>query len=151
MVEVWRRAMVRDDWLVLNETTNKDDRQVESEMKQSCLFIALVQVMAYAQSNEILEVKLFSPVQILKSELFPLSLQENFDDSQRTGIRRDLEREQERVKMFIDKGQLEAHYGGLVSSAESLVREQADRNGEEMAATETYLDVIGEQALDGSM
>ena len=53
--------------------------------------------------------------------------------------------------MFIDKGQLEAHYGGLVSSAESLVREQADRNGEEMAATETYLDVIGERALDGSL
>ncbi|KIW66854.1 hypothetical protein PV04_06146 [Phialophora macrospora] len=129
---IWRRAMVRDDWLVLNETGGKDDQRVEEEMQQSSLFRALQHVFVMEQI-EGTPVHLLSPSEILSRETFPASLQDKLAENEIEGIRKDIEKEQARLKNFVEKGRLEDHYGGLITSAQRNVRDMIDAQGEQMA------------------
>jgi nuclear pore complex protein Nup133 len=36
---VWRRCMLRDDWVEINNTTNKDDQQVSEQLANSALYL----------------------------------------------------------------------------------------------------------------
>lgn len=129
---IWRRAMIRDDWLALNETGGKDDQRVEEEMQQSSLFRALEHVFL-AEQLEQTPVQLLSPSDILKREAFPSSLQDRLVEQQVDGIRKDVEKEQAKLKSFVEKGRLEDHYSGLITSAQSIVRDLVDQQGEQMA------------------
>jgi len=124
---VWRRAMIRDDWLILNETAGKDDRRVESDMQQSSLFRTIAQVLQET------DVRLVSPSEILQQDVFPRGLQARFEENEVDGVRKDLDKEQAKLKNFVEKGRLEEHYGGLLASAARMVRAVADKKGEEMA------------------
>ncbi|OCT51332.1 putative nuclear pore complex subunit Nup133 [Cladophialophora carrionii] len=129
---IWRRAMVRDDWLVLNETGGKDDQRVEEEMQQSSLFRALEHVFVMEQV-EGTPVHLLSPSDILNREAFPASLQDKLAENEIEGIRKDVEKEQARLKSFVEKGRLEDHYGGLITAAQRNVRDMIDAQGEQVA------------------
>ncbi len=129
---IWRRAMVRDDWLALNETGGKDDRLVEEEMQQSSLFRTLQYVFEMEHMDGT-AVQLFSPSEILDREAFPRSLQDRLAENEVEGVRKDVGKEQARLRSFVEKGRLEDHYGGLVTSAQRLVRDIIDAQGEELA------------------
>lgn len=124
--------MIRDDWLMLNETGGKDDQRVEEEMQQSSLFRTIQQEILQAHQDGT-SPHLLSPNQILGREAFPTSLQDRFGENEIEGIRKDLDKEQARLKSFVEKGRLEDHFGGLVTSAERDVRKFADGQGEKMA------------------
>ena len=119
---IWRRAMIRDDWLRLNETSLKDDESVERAMEMSALFATLVQVMDRQNRHPKDSLRLWSPQEILDAELFPPSLQERFESQELDEIEMDLRSEQDRLQAFVAKGRLELHFGGLVQSAEDGVR-----------------------------
>ena len=129
---VWRRAMIRDDWLVLNETGGKDDQRVEEDMQQSSLFRALQRVF-WAEQTEGIPFQLLSPTEILGREAFPASLQDKLAQNEVEALRKDMEKEQARLKSFVEKGRMEDHYGGLITSAQRNIRDMVDEQGERMA------------------
>ncbi|EXJ85885.1 hypothetical protein A1O1_06254 [Capronia coronata CBS 617.96] len=131
-VLIWRRAMIRDDWLLLNETSGKDDQRVQSEMQQTSLFRTIEQLLTLGHLQGT-DVHLLSPKEILERDPFPSSLQERFTENELESLRKDLDKEQAKLKTYVEKGRLEDHYGGLVSSAQRTVRTAMDGKGEHMA------------------
>ncbi|KIY00964.1 uncharacterized protein Z520_03630 [Fonsecaea multimorphosa CBS 102226] len=129
---IWRRAMIRDDWLVLNETGGKDDQRVAEEMQQSSLFRILEHTFLLEQV-EGTPIQLFSPSDLLRREVFPVSLQDRLAENEVEGLRKDMEKEQAKLKSFVEKGRLEDHYGGLVTSAQRIARDILDEQGEQLA------------------
>ena len=138
---IWRRAMIRDDWNILNDTTNKSDEDVQNEMQQSAVFRTLLQVFEDAAiehpgANTAVENQIFSPTQILENGVLPAgALAERFygDEKVREAIKKDLEKEQQKLKGYVEKAQLEKYFSGLVPLAERIVREAFDREGERNA------------------
>ncbi|KAL6243077.1 hypothetical protein RBB50_010177 [Rhinocladiella similis] len=131
---IWRRVMIRDNWLLINDTSGKDDEWVQNEMQQTSLFRTIERVFLLEQF-EGASIHLFSPKEILDREAFPTSLQERYPQGELEGVRKDMEKEQSKLKRFIEKGRLEDHYGGLVTSARRNVREIVDQEGEMIAET----------------
>ncbi|OAP60379.1 hypothetical protein AYL99_05381 [Fonsecaea erecta] len=129
---IWRRAMIRDEWLVLNETGGKDDQRVEEEMQESSLFRLLQHVFVMEQI-EGTPLHLFSPSELLRRDAFPVSLQDWLAENEVEGLRKDMEKEQTKLQSFVEKGRLEDHYGGLVTSAQRIARDIADEQGEQLA------------------
>ncbi|KAJ9609584.1 hypothetical protein H2200_005911 [Cladophialophora chaetospira] len=133
LASIWSRAMVRDDWLMLNETSGKDDQRVQEDMQMSCLFRALQHVFI-VEHMEGVPVQLWSPGDILSRDALPQSLQDSLAENEVEGIRKDFEKEQTRLRNFVEKGRLEDHYSGLITSAQRSVRDMLDGQGEEQAA-----------------
>ena len=157
---VWRRACVRDDWNVLNDTTGLDDQAVEERWEATSAFRTLGHLFVDRMRREAeaakdgksvegptVEEQIVSPGQILETSgnaegdeqtanVLPSVLQERFfDEKEKAGVRKDLEREQGKVREYVDKAQLELHFSGLVSSAERLVKgevEELDDDREEV-------------------
>jgi nuclear pore complex protein Nup133 len=125
---VWRRAMIRDDWLILNETSLKDDRQVQSEMEQSSLYRTLFELFEHIHKSTEATPALYSPQQILDAEVVP-SENEHVDKK----LEKELHGEQDRLRRFVEQGRLELHYGGLLATAERQVRSKANHLGDEIA------------------
>jgi nuclear pore complex protein Nup133 len=145
---IWRRAMTRDDWLLLNDTAGKDDQQVQDLMQQSALYQALTYVFEIEQT-EGTPVHLFSPSDILAREPFPTSLQDKLAENEIEGLRKDIMKEQSRLETFVQKGRLEEHYSGLVTFAQKTVRDAIDAQGEQMAAEEAERQAIEQQQVNG--
>lgn len=129
---IWRRAMIRDDWLALNNTAGKDDSEVERGLTSTSLFKTL-QAAFIADQMDGEKLQVLSPSDILAREVLSGAVQQRFVENELEGIRKDFEKEQAKLKSFVDKGRLEEHYGGLVTFAERTAREYADRQGELMA------------------
>lgn len=127
---IWRRAMIRDDWTILNETSLKDDRQVQSEMEQSSLYRTLLEVceQSYKSNAPTPAPVLYSPQQILDAEAVA-SENEHVEKK----LEKELNGEQDRLRGFVEQGRLEVHYGGLLTTAERQVRSQANHHGDEVA------------------
>lgn len=130
---IWRRAMIRDDWIKLNETSLKDDETVQREMQMSSLFVTLAQILDDQRQHPDKTLKLYSPQEILDAELFPASLRLRFEKRDQDQIEKELQAEQDRLKLFIEKGRLDLHFGGLLRSAEEMVRSFADAEGQRVA------------------
>jgi nuclear pore complex protein Nup133 len=130
---IWRRAMIRDDWVVLNETASKSDEQVENAMTQSALFNVLYQCAEEAQNSGKSAPRVWSPNDILEADVFPEVMQARFRENERERARADLEAEQERLRAFVEKGRLQVHFEGLISAAKDRVRGEADRAGDQAA------------------
>jgi nuclear pore complex protein Nup133 len=133
---IWRRAMIRDDWIMLNDTTDKNDDQVTEEMTRTSLYRTLVDYYEHVQHHpgESSTIKLLNPSNVLNSEVFPKSLQSRFRENEVVLVLRDLEAENEVLKRYVEKGRVELHYGGLMKMAQAAVRAEADRAGNEAAA-----------------
>ena len=145
---IWRRSMIRDDWIVLNETASKSDEQVESAMTKSALFTTLFQCAEEAQSSERPNPRVWSPNEILEADVSPEMMESRFRENERERARADLEVEQERLRAFVEKGRLQVHFEGLLSAARDRVRSDADRAGDEVAqgiADGTALSLNGEE------
>lgn len=132
---IWRRAMIRDDWILLNDTTDRNDDEVTAMMTQTSLFKTLVDYYEHVQHHpqESSSIKLLSPLQILNGELLPKSLQKRFRETEMDLVMQALEAENQILKKYVEKGQLELHFGGLLKMAQAAVRAEADRAGDEAA------------------
>lgn len=132
---IWRRAMIRDDWISLNNTTDKNDQLITTAMTQTCLFRTLVDCFAHVQQNvgEATNIRLLSPLQILNADIFPKSLQKRFRENEVELVQRDLKAENEVLKKYVEKGRVELHYGGLLKMAQAEVRARADEAGNQVA------------------
>ncbi|KAK5212508.1 hypothetical protein LTR47_009833 [Exophiala xenobiotica] len=133
---IWRRAMIRDNWLMINDTSGKDDELVQSEMQQTSLFRTIERVFLLEQF-EGATVHLFAPHEILSREAFPSTLHERHAHNELEGVRKDMDKEQAKLKKFVEKGRLEDHYNGLVTAAQRTVRDIVDQDGEKMAQEAT--------------
>lgn len=129
---IWRRAMIRDDWIVLNDTTDKNDEEVTAAMTHTSLFRTLVDYYEDIQHHlgEPSTVKLLSPSQVLNGEVFPKSVQSRFRENEIELVLRDLEAENQVLKKYVEKGRIELHYGGLLKMAQAVVRAEADLAGD---------------------
>ena len=146
--QIWRRAMIRDDWNKLNDTTGQDDQQVEERFQQTNAYRTLLDLFhqnyttpeTATNKMNVTEI-IVSPSQILepsvmddggedegKSNVLPAVLAERFhgDEKEQEAVKKDLGKEQARLKEYVEKAQLELHFSGLVSSAESMVRAQLE-------------------------
>ena len=130
---IWRRAMIRDDWILLNETGSKSDEQVSSEMHQSAIFHTLFDCFQDVMGTNKSIARLFSPTEILSASLFPDELRMRFEENVREMVESELKAEQEKLRHFVEKGQLQYRFEGMVSDAERMVRQQADNAGDVMA------------------
>ncbi|RMZ83877.1 hypothetical protein DV737_g1446, partial [Chaetothyriales sp. CBS 132003] len=136
---IWRRAMIRDDWAILNNTVNKSDQDVQNGMQQSSVFRTLVQLFEEAALDQsvtdltaVIQHQVWFPMQILQNNLLTLSMTERFsgDEKIRELIKKDFEKEQKSLRTYVEKAQLDTHFSGLVPAAEKMVRESLDREGE---------------------
>ncbi len=145
---IWRRAMIRDEWNKLNDTTGQDDQQVEERFQQTSVFRTLVHLfhedyIALESDSPKLNLKeiIVSPGQILETDLtdsagndgdidkvLPTVLAERFhgDEKEREAVRKDLGKEQARLKEYVEKAQLELHFSGLLSSAERMAKTEVE-------------------------
>jgi nuclear pore complex protein Nup133 len=132
---IWRRAMIRDDWVLLNDTTDKNDAEVTAAMTQTSLFRTLVDCYEHIHQHpeDSSTIKLLSPSQILDADIFPKSLQKRFRENEVELVLRDLGQENEILKKYVEKGRIKLHYGGLLKMAQATVRAEADRAGDESA------------------
>ena len=146
--QIWTRAMIRDDWNKLNDTTGRDDQQVEERFQQTNAFRTLVHLFhadyttpETATNKMNVTEMIVSPSQILKSSVvddggedegksnvLPTVLAERFhgDEKEREAVKKELGKEQAYLKSYVEKAQLELHFSGLVSSAESMVRAEVE-------------------------
>ena len=129
---IWRRAMIRDDWLTLNNTAGKDDILVEQEQNATSLFRTVYEAFIADQADGE-EFHLLAPSEILSREVVSSAVRNRFVENELEGIRKDLEKEQAKLKSFVEKARLEEHYGGLISMADRFARDEANRRGEMMA------------------
>ncbi|RMZ82729.1 hypothetical protein DV738_g1501, partial [Chaetothyriales sp. CBS 135597] len=139
---IWRRAMIRDDWTILNNTVNKSDQDVQDGMAHSTLFRTLVHLFqeaivdqAVTDLSVVIQRRVCFPMQILQDSLLNVSMSERSfsDDKVRELVKKDFEKEQKSLKTYVDKAQLDKHFSGLVPAAEKLVRESLDLEGENEA------------------
>ena len=143
---IWRRACIRDDWNVLNDTSGLDDQHVEDKWQHTSIFRTLAHLLYQASEGTApvtlnVEEMIVLPSQILETDaaedasggtdkgkgtenVLPAVLAERFfgDEKEREAVRKDLGKEQGRLKEYVEKAQLELHFTGLVSSAEQAVR-----------------------------
>jgi nuclear pore complex protein Nup133 len=142
---IWRRAMIRDDWTVINNTKGKSDDEVENAMQQSSIFRTLIRIADEAQADGSvttgalladLSAAIITPAQILAENAFPQVLQKRFEGAEKemAAILKDMEREQSQLTKYVDKAQLSLHYDGMIGAVRDAVRDAAEEQGEEMAA-----------------
>ena len=145
---IWRRAMIRDDWTILNKTANKSDEDVQETMQRSTLFKTILPIYFEAahQDHSNLEgaqpvdpvSNIFSPSQILEESPFPVVLQEQFKGAEKEieAVKKDFEKEQATLRKYVEKAQLELHFNGLSENARDAVNEQLRIEVEEQEAKE---------------
>lgn len=87
--------MICDDWISLNNTTDKNDEEVTKAMTQTCLFRTLVDYFSHIQQNveEATNIRLLSLLRILNADNFPKSLQKRFRENEVELVQRDLKAE----------------------------------------------------------
>ena len=151
---IWRRAMIRDDWNVLNNTTDLTDEEVDATWQQTSIFRTLTQLFDQDQTTPPSEDKanvaemIVSPEEILDTtnndattvdadhapaagkantalgDVLPSLLAQRFygDDKERDAVKKDLAKEQGRLRDYVEKAQLALHFSGLLSNAERMVR-----------------------------
>ena len=135
---VWRRAMIRDDWTLLNETADKGDDEVTWAIKQSSLFCTLQRYYEKVDQKpeEAGAIKLFSPAQIADADIFPKSLRKRYRENELESVQHDLQTENDLLKTYIEKGRLDSHYGGLLKMAQTEVSsERGGANGDKVNGT----------------
>lgn len=118
---VWRRCMLKDNWMVTGQAVQEVDREFESFLYNSTLFRTLDLCLKDRQ-NEDNNVSLFVPtsprdVSLTESDLSHLV--SRFPLEQRSRIGRDLERENETLSHNVESGKLEFWFNHLVACAEN--------------------------------
>lgn len=118
---VWRRLLIEDKWIEINDTAGKSDRQVKEAMQRTVLFTTLLDLYHRSQKDSI-EVRIPS-----MEELLNHSTAEKDDDHAAFA------EEVKQLKKFVEKARLADHLYALKQEARDAVRTFHDQQGEETA------------------
>ena len=131
---VWLRAMIRDNWYRLNDTADKSDHDVKYAQELSSLSKTIIQCTnEHFNEGQIMRV-MCSPNDVLGQEVLPAALRSRLQEHEIDAVEQELEAQTDILRRYIEKARLQDHFSGLVKIAELLVREQADLQGEQIAA-----------------
>ncbi|KAK5074311.1 hypothetical protein LTS08_005265 [Lithohypha guttulata] len=118
---VWRRLLVRDSWMNVNDTAGKSDKEVKEIMQRTILFRTLLDLYRRAMTDDI-EVRIPSLDEILEASAYR-------DESEQASALEDVKL----LKRFVEKARLKEHFAAFVKEAKDEVRKFQDRQGEEQA------------------
>ncbi|KAL9624880.1 MAG: hypothetical protein Q9160_000927 [Pyrenula sp. 1 TL-2023] len=171
---IWRRTILADNWKELNKTEGMTDADVRAKLHatktlRTMIFLAEQDLTSQstaqpstfsadrsslhansATSNQEMRLTFPSPTQIVEMESFPGVLQERFRPEEREIIAKDLDMEQEQLKILIKKARLQEHWEGLLEDAKSLVS-GGDVNGEVASPRKKSLIRSTEDEEDGGV
>lgn len=123
---VWRRLLVRDDWISLNSTSGRSDAQVEESMQRTTLFTTLLEIFKRADADN-------ADVVIPTIDEILTPVKSKSDEAQeRTAD--DVKAELTLLKKYVDKARLKDHFQGLEREAREALRRYQDQKGDETAA-----------------
>ncbi|KAI4254129.1 MAG: hypothetical protein L6R42_007317 [Xanthoria sp. 1 TBL-2021] len=130
---IWRRCIIQDDWPSINRTELKDETQVENEAGATALFKTLREGFksGFWDQNPPPNPSTLRGVGTTVPSLRTSSRYSDATDNALSVIAKDLEIEDTALGTCIEKGRLEEWWTGIVDAAQSSVRNEADRNGEE--------------------
>ena len=142
---VWRRVLLRDNWIDLNNTASKSDEAVTESMKESNLGVTAFQLLSDSFSSSSSPAPLPStatippPQKILDATLFPEVLKQRFKPQELDLVEKDLEKENAELELAMEKGRVGVWFDGIVE--ESLrdveqAQEDEDEDDVEMGAGE---------------
>ncbi|KAL2016374.1 hypothetical protein VTK56DRAFT_3796 [Thermocarpiscus australiensis] len=118
---IWRRCFVRDDWKRVNETNEKDDRDQLAAVGETAAYHTLFAVIDEQHSDETFR-PFVKPSDALG--VYTESLDRRFDgmdDGTRAKLLEAMRWEDNRLRSFIDRAQLEAWYRTTRECAEKTV------------------------------
>ncbi|CAO1600888.1 MAG: hypothetical protein LQ349_002483 [Xanthoria aureola] len=130
---IWRRCIIQDDWPRINRTELKDETQVEEEAEATALFKTLREgyKSGFWEQNPPPNPSTLRGVGTTLPSLRTSSRYSEATDNALSVIAQDLEIEDAALRACIEQGRLEEWWKGMVDAAQSSVRNEADRNGEE--------------------
>lgn len=142
---VWRRCMIRDDWIVINDTQLKDDRAVEQSTGDTALFTNLrvgyksgrferhgpYQPMNCGLSSVgfFKSPSSFAPLrpgEVLGAGSTAADLHDLFPEDLRGPIAADMRKEDERLRLYLERGRLDHWFSGVVDAAQKSVQDEME-------------------------
>ena len=116
---VWRRLLIKDDWVSINNTSGKSDKQVKEIMQRTVLFRTLLDLSRRAELDNI-DVRIPSVNEVLQ-----------MPDNET--VNEEVKAELAQLKKFVDKARLIEHFSGLVKEAKDELRRWQDMEGDAQA------------------
>lgn len=117
---VWRRCMIRDNWAVVGETMDGFDGDgVNSSIHNTALFRTMSMCLGEGANDPLLN-KPFSPSEVANSSSDFDLLGSRFRSHQRDRVIRDLEKENEILRQYIDNGELEVWFRNILVSTQAI-------------------------------
>ncbi|KAL1998440.1 hypothetical protein VTN02DRAFT_6182 [Thermoascus thermophilus] len=121
---VWRRCMIRDNWEVIGETSQKLDDEVESRVRDTALFRTLAECLKEERLEGFDDRHVYtrySPSEILDHTSHSGFLKSRFRPEHGARILHDLDNEAEILRRYVEKGKLEVWFRDILASVEALV------------------------------
>lgn len=135
---VWRRLLIRDDWVKINDTAGKSDEQVKVIMQNTTLFMTILDLIRKADRDKV-EAYIPSIDEIMQ---YGASNDAKGDDGK---LAEEAKTEYAILSKFVERARLKDHFGGLIKEAKDELRRFQDAEGE--AAAE---EVLASSALEPS-
>ncbi|KAI9829356.1 MAG: hypothetical protein M1826_005676 [Phylliscum demangeonii] len=136
---VWRRCMIQDDWIVINDTQLKDDDAVEQAMSDTALFNNLRAGYRSGFFVDPSPVRPLRPADVLGAGASPADLYSLFPEDLCAAIAADLRQEDQRLQRHLDKGRLDHWFAGIVDAARESVQEEQQAKAAALAELQAFV------------
>ncbi|KAI9885276.1 MAG: electron carrier [Watsoniomyces obsoletus] len=124
---IWRRCLIRDDWVTINDTPRKDDEAMTELTANTALFRTVQdlssQVTGFQQDSTDTEPR--APHEVLGAGSTVPELRLLFPEDLCAPIAADLRKEDARLQKQMDRGRLEEWFSGTVEAARTSVQTDA--------------------------
>ncbi|KAI9751557.1 MAG: hypothetical protein M4579_006012 [Chaenotheca gracillima] len=144
---IWRRCMIRDDWVVINDTQLKDDKAVEQSTGDTALFTTLKAGYKTGFWDEKSPLRPTQPSTVLGAGCTARDLQSMFPEDMCEAIAKDLSTEDDQLSVYIEKGRLDEWYTGIVEAAKNSVLDDAERDAYAVKRKEELASLLRQRRL----
>lgn len=121
---VWRRCMIRDNWEAIGETAQKLDNEVEARVRDTALFRTLTECLKEERLGALDDLPMYtrySPSEIVNCISHSSFLKSRFHPEHSARVLRDLDKEAEILRRYVEKGKLEVWFKDILASVEASV------------------------------
>ncbi|KAI5296609.1 hypothetical protein KEM52_005906 [Ascosphaera acerosa] len=112
---IWRRCMIRDDWLAISDTTQRGDQEIQDAVRATVLFATMQEVKQEQQERDY---KAFvmppTPEKLCHMPLLEQAAQPGFDRAKQSSLVQCLELEVADLRRFVDEGRLEQWFNWIL-------------------------------------
>ncbi|PGH13795.1 hypothetical protein AJ80_06183 [Polytolypa hystricis UAMH7299] len=112
---IWRRCMIRDDWVSLNKTDRKGDSEVEGAVRATALFKTVANMFEVFGDTTAIRPP-GSPADLLTLDDIPKSLPRTISAAQHVAMCQDLETEVELLREYVDTGRLDDWFQWIIDA-----------------------------------